>query len=150
MIGIVEDLLKSLELPHRLLQCCTGDLGVKNADMIDLESWMPSRGEVGKDGVPSGAYGDSHAGVDRCRRFGAGRCRHMQRWRKCSPSPDQQAEAQAASILPAASAIAPFDKLRVSGEEEAIERPAEGSTSAYLQLGWSPLPLSLSKGPLMP
>lgn len=51
MIGIVEDFLKSLELPHRLLQCCTGDLGAKNADMVDIESWMPSRG----------AYGETHS-----------------------------------------------------------------------------------------
>lgn len=51
MIGIVEELLKSLELPHRLLQCCTGDLGPKNADMIDIESWMPSRN----------AYGETHS-----------------------------------------------------------------------------------------
>ena len=43
MIGFVEALLKKLELPHRQLQCCTGDLGSKNADMIDLECWMPGR-----------------------------------------------------------------------------------------------------------
>jgi seryl-tRNA synthetase len=43
MIGYVEQLLQSLGLPYRLLQCCTGDLGPKNADMIDLECWMPSR-----------------------------------------------------------------------------------------------------------
>jgi seryl-tRNA synthetase len=81
MIGIVEELLQALELPHRLLQCCTADLGPKNADMIDLECWMPSRGEVihaGPDahaepdalgrsgssqggGVPSGAYGETHS-----------------------------------------------------------------------------------------
>ncbi len=51
MIGIVEALLKSLEIPYRLLQCCTGDLGVKNADMVDIESWMPSRA----------AYGETHS-----------------------------------------------------------------------------------------
>jgi seryl-tRNA synthetase len=61
MIGIVEDLLKSLGLPHRLLQCCTGDLGVKNADMVDIECWMPSRGEVGADGTPGGAFGETHS-----------------------------------------------------------------------------------------
>ncbi len=61
MIGFVETLLQSLELPYRLLQCCTGDLGPKNADMIDLECWMPSRGEVDADGVPSGAYGETHS-----------------------------------------------------------------------------------------
>lgn len=61
MIGYVEEILQSLALPYRLLQCCTGDLGVKNADMIDVESWMPGRGEVSKDGVPSGAFGETHS-----------------------------------------------------------------------------------------
>ncbi len=54
MIGFVEELLRELELPYRLLQCCTGDLGPKNADMIDLECWMPSRGEGGE-------YGETHS-----------------------------------------------------------------------------------------
>lgn len=61
MIAIVEALLQKLELPYRLLQCCTGDLGVKNADMIDIESWMPGRGDTGKDGHPTGAYGETHS-----------------------------------------------------------------------------------------
>ena len=61
MIKIVEELLQSLELPYRLLQCCTGDLGPKNADMIDIETWMPGRGEVNSDGTPAGAYGETHS-----------------------------------------------------------------------------------------
>ena len=61
MLGFVQKLLKRLELPHRLLQCCTGDLGTKNADMIDVECWMPSRGELGTDGNPKGAYGETHS-----------------------------------------------------------------------------------------
>ncbi len=61
MIGIVEELLRALELPHRLIQCCTGDLGVKNADMIDIECWMPSRGERDADDRPLGAYGETHS-----------------------------------------------------------------------------------------
>lgn len=61
MIGFVEGLLQRLEIPYRLLQCCTGDLGVKNADMIDIESWMPGRGETGPDGAPVGAYGETHS-----------------------------------------------------------------------------------------
>jgi len=47
MIGYVEELLQALALPYRLVQCCTGDLGPKNADMIDIECWMPGRGEAG-------------------------------------------------------------------------------------------------------
>lgn len=61
MIGIVEELLQTLELPYRLLQCCTADLGVKNADMIDIETWMPGRGAPGSDGIPTGAYGETHS-----------------------------------------------------------------------------------------
>lgn len=61
MIGIVEQLLQSLELPYRLLQCCTADLGPKNADMIDIECWMPGRGDVDENGIPSGAYSETHS-----------------------------------------------------------------------------------------
>ncbi len=61
MIGFVETLLQRLELPYRLLQCCTGDLGPKNADMIDIECWMPSRGELDAKGAPVGAYGETHS-----------------------------------------------------------------------------------------
>ncbi len=61
MLGFVQELLKRLELPHRLLQCCTGDLGPKNADMIDVECWMPSRGEVAEDGSTAGDWGETHS-----------------------------------------------------------------------------------------
>jgi seryl-tRNA synthetase len=61
MLESVEMVLQSLGLPYRLLQCCTGDLGVKNEDMIDVECWMPGRGEIGADGVPSGAFGETHS-----------------------------------------------------------------------------------------
>ena len=61
MLGFVTDMLKDFGLPHRLLQCCTGDLGLKNADMVDVECWMPSR--VLPDtpaGDPSG-WGETHS-----------------------------------------------------------------------------------------
>jgi len=61
MIAIVEDLLQRLELPYRLMQCCTGDLGPKNADMIDIECWMPHRGAEDTYGRPRGAYGETHS-----------------------------------------------------------------------------------------
>jgi seryl-tRNA synthetase len=61
MLAIVEELLQALELPYRLLQCCTGDLGPKNADMIDVECWMPGRGEPDSRGVTPGAYGETHS-----------------------------------------------------------------------------------------
>ncbi len=61
MLGFVETLLQKLELPYRLLQCCTGDLGTKNADMIDVEAWMPGRGPEDADSNPTGEYGETHS-----------------------------------------------------------------------------------------
>jgi seryl-tRNA synthetase len=61
MIGFVEALMQRLELPYRLLQCCTAELGPKNADMVDIETWMPSRGPAGPDGRPTGEYGETHS-----------------------------------------------------------------------------------------
>jgi seryl-tRNA synthetase len=61
MIGYVEGILQTLGLPYRLLQCCTGDLGPKNADMVDIESWMPGRGELDASGRPKGGYGETHS-----------------------------------------------------------------------------------------
>jgi seryl-tRNA synthetase len=56
MIGYVESLLQRLELPYRLLQCCTGDLGPKNADQVDIECWMPSRASYGETHSASRLY----------------------------------------------------------------------------------------------
>jgi len=61
MIGYVETLLQRLGLPYRLLQCCTGDLGPKNADMIDIECWMPSRGDRNAGDAPTGDWGETHS-----------------------------------------------------------------------------------------
>lgn len=58
MLGYSEELLRRLKLPHRVVQCCTGDLGVKNASMLDVETWMPSRFD-GKD--PTTGYGETHS-----------------------------------------------------------------------------------------
>lgn len=63
MLSFSEEMLKRLNLPYRLLQCCTGDLGPKNASMIDVETWMPSRN----------AYGETHS-ASRLYDFQARRC----------------------------------------------------------------------------
>ena len=33
--------MKALELPYRVLQICTGDLGFQAANKIDIETWLP-------------------------------------------------------------------------------------------------------------
>lgn len=37
-----EDLLKALELPYRVIQNCTGDMGAGKVLMYDIEAWVPS------------------------------------------------------------------------------------------------------------
>jgi seryl-tRNA synthetase len=73
MLETVEMILQSLQLPYRLLQCCTGDLGMKNEDMIDVECWMPGRGDAGPDGVPVGEWGETHSAS----RLGDYQCRRL-------------------------------------------------------------------------
>jgi seryl-tRNA synthetase len=58
MLGYSEQVLQRLRLPYRVIQCCTGDLGVKNASMMDVETWMPSREQPGK---PDSGYGETHS-----------------------------------------------------------------------------------------
>ena len=42
MLGFVETLMQRLELPYRLLQCCTADLGPKNADQSTSRRGCPA------------------------------------------------------------------------------------------------------------
>jgi seryl-tRNA synthetase len=58
MLGYSEALLQRLEIPYRVIQCCTGDIGVKNAAMYDIESWMPGRFD-GK--LEASGYGETHS-----------------------------------------------------------------------------------------
>lgn len=46
-----EDLLTKLELPYRVVNVCTGDLGQGQVQKFDIETWMPSRK----------AYGETHS-----------------------------------------------------------------------------------------
>lgn len=43
MVACASDLLSALELPHRLVTLCTGDLGFGAAKTIDLEVWLPGQ-----------------------------------------------------------------------------------------------------------
>jgi len=43
-----EDLLQSLELPYRVVNVCTGDLGQGQVQKFDIETWMPSRNSYGE------------------------------------------------------------------------------------------------------
>ena len=46
-----EDVMRSLGLPYRVVNVCTGDLGLGQVQKFDIETWMPSRN----------AYGETHS-----------------------------------------------------------------------------------------
>lgn len=46
--GIEEELFSSLEIPFRVVDTCTGDLGAPAYRKYDLEAWMPGRGDGGE------------------------------------------------------------------------------------------------------
>jgi seryl-tRNA synthetase len=45
MIRDAEDVCEALEIPYRLVEMCTGDLGFQAAKKFDLEMWAPGVGE---------------------------------------------------------------------------------------------------------
>jgi seryl-tRNA synthetase len=48
LIGIEEKIFQGLEIPYRIVDTCTGDLGGPAYRKYDIEAWMPGRGEKGE------------------------------------------------------------------------------------------------------
>ena len=44
ILGNAETILQALELPYRVVQNCTGDMGAGKVLMYDIEAWVPSEG----------------------------------------------------------------------------------------------------------
>ncbi len=44
ILANAETVMQALELPYRVVNVCTGDLGRGQAKKFDIEAWMPSRG----------------------------------------------------------------------------------------------------------
>ena len=44
-VAIQEYLMQGLELPYRVVNVCTGDMGKPDARQIDIETWMPGQGK---------------------------------------------------------------------------------------------------------
>lgn len=42
LLQIAEEIVQALELPYRVVECCTGDMGVGKVKMFDIETWVPS------------------------------------------------------------------------------------------------------------
>ena len=45
LVADAEDLVRRLEIPYRVVEMCTGDLGFAAAKKYDLEAWSPGSGE---------------------------------------------------------------------------------------------------------
>ena len=43
ILAIEEEILKDLEIPYRVVDVCTGDLGASAAKKYDIEAWIPSQ-----------------------------------------------------------------------------------------------------------
>ena len=50
LLAIEEKIFTELEIPYRLIECCTGDLGGPAHRKYDIEAWMPTR--------EGGSYGE--------------------------------------------------------------------------------------------
>lgn len=48
LLSIEEELLQALEIPYRVVDVCTGDLGAPAWRKFDIEAWMPGRGDYGE------------------------------------------------------------------------------------------------------
>jgi len=48
MREISQEILEELELPYRVIQISTGDMGAGKYKMYDIETWMPSRNNYGE------------------------------------------------------------------------------------------------------
>lgn len=48
ILKMEEEIYKELELPYRVVEMCTGDLGAMAARKFDIEVWMPGRGDYGE------------------------------------------------------------------------------------------------------
>jgi seryl-tRNA synthetase len=64
MLSIAEEMLTLLELPYRVLEIATGDMGAGKVHMYDIETWMPSRNAYGE------THSDSALGDWQSRRLG--------------------------------------------------------------------------------
>ncbi len=48
ILAMEEKIYQSLNLPYRVLEMCTGDLGAMAARKYDVEVWLPGRGDYGE------------------------------------------------------------------------------------------------------
>jgi seryl-tRNA synthetase len=75
MVGHAEAILRKLELPYRVLELCTGDMGFSAARTYDLEVWLPGQGAFRE--------------ISSCSNCEAFQARRLQaRWRNAAGKPE--------------------------------------------------------------
>ncbi|MEM1063652.1 MAG: serine--tRNA ligase, partial [Planctomycetota bacterium] len=57
IVAVEEEVFQGLDIPYRVVDIATGDLGAPAYRKFDLEAWMPGRG-VTEDGEPVGEWGE--------------------------------------------------------------------------------------------
>ena len=45
LVSHAEEVLRQLQLPHRVIALCAGDVGFASARTVDLEVWLPAQGK---------------------------------------------------------------------------------------------------------
>jgi len=53
LLSLQEDLMKKLQIPYRVMEICTGDMGFTDARQFDIEAWLP--------GQEGGKYRETHS-----------------------------------------------------------------------------------------
>jgi seryl-tRNA synthetase len=48
ILSVQEKIFQDLEIPYRVIEVATGDLGAPAYRKFDLEAWMPGRGDYGE------------------------------------------------------------------------------------------------------
>ena len=89
ILGYAEAILQALELPYRVVQVCTGELGQGQAAKYDIETWMPSRGNYCETHSASRFYdfqarrlGLRYRDKKRELRY----CQYVEQYRDCQPT----------------------------------------------------------------
>lgn len=90
MVQRASDIMTALELPHRIMQLCTGDMGFSSEKTFDLEVWLPGQAD-GK-----GQYRE----ISSCSTCGSFQARRAAiRYRPKSTDPKKQAKPTALATL---------------------------------------------------
>lgn len=55
LLAIEEEIFQGLQIPYRVVDTCTGDLGAPAYRKFDVEAWMPGRGDKGEWGEVTSA-----------------------------------------------------------------------------------------------